>query len=58
MCLCCYCVVFLYNHKTQDFLGFLFQNIKNTNQHLGVLNFCFMDFLDLFLMLEDKKNLK
>ena len=38
MCLCYYCVVFLYNHKTQDswdLFGFLLQNTKNTNQHLG-----------------------
>ena len=58
MCLCCYCVVFLSNHKTQHFFGFLFQNTKNTNQHLGIFIFCFMDFLDLFFMSEDKKKIK
>ena len=44
--------------KTQKmgYFWFLFQNTKNTNQHLG--HSYFTDFLDLFLMSGNEKKLK
>ena len=59
MCLCCYCVVFLYNHKTRDLFGFIPKHKKHRSTFRPLFFiFCFTDILDLFLMSEDEKQTK
>ena len=60
-CVCVVIVLFSYAvTRLGIFLAFYSKTQKNENQHLGhsFFIFCFTDFLDLFLLLEDEKKLK